>query len=167
LALPAAEARHPEGVGVTPWRKPGQGGRSFSPRDGRSPIHPTRDVPFPPRRTSRYRKWMISDPAPGGQEIALGSRNLRPKGEGTSHGACRLDGPGAEKWLGQSGEVWTVRVGGGSVCVSFKKRRTDNPQEPQHGRLTSSSGRAKAENFWACGLHQALSMKRTRDDRLR
>jgi hypothetical protein len=35
--------------------------RSFSPWNGRSPVsHPTCDVPFPPRRTGRYRKGMIS-----------------------------------------------------------------------------------------------------------
>jgi hypothetical protein len=34
---------------------------SFFPLDGRSPVsHPTRDVPFPPRRTGGYRKGMIS-----------------------------------------------------------------------------------------------------------
>jgi hypothetical protein len=34
---------------------------SFFPWDGRSPVsHPTCDVPFPPRRTGRYRKGMIS-----------------------------------------------------------------------------------------------------------
>ena len=33
----------------------------FSPWDGRSPVsHPTCDVPFPARRTGRYRKGMIS-----------------------------------------------------------------------------------------------------------
>jgi hypothetical protein len=36
--------------------------RIFPPWDGRSPVsHPTCDVPFPPRRTGRYRKGMISD----------------------------------------------------------------------------------------------------------
>jgi hypothetical protein len=35
--------------------------RSFLPWDGRPPVsHPTCDVPFPPRRTGRYRKGMIS-----------------------------------------------------------------------------------------------------------
>jgi hypothetical protein len=34
---------------------------SFVPWDGRSPVsHPTCDVPFPPRRTDRYQKGMIS-----------------------------------------------------------------------------------------------------------
>jgi hypothetical protein len=35
--------------------------RSFFPWDGRSPVsHPTCDVPFPPTRTGRYWKGMIS-----------------------------------------------------------------------------------------------------------
>jgi hypothetical protein len=51
-------------TGVTPWGKPGPIGvryPKFSPWDGRSTVsHPTCDVPFPPRRTGRYRKGMIS-----------------------------------------------------------------------------------------------------------
>ena len=49
---------------------------SFVPWDDRSPPCPTlRDVPFPPRRTGRYRKGMISAPrrTRGSQEIGLES----------------------------------------------------------------------------------------------
>ena len=90
---PCSESVPPRGV--TPWGTHGPGGvrsdlRRFFPWDGRSPVsHPTCDVPCPPRRTGRYRKGMISarpsykgvspPVVQGGQEIGLGSRNLRPR----------------------------------------------------------------------------------------
>jgi hypothetical protein len=49
--------------------------------------HPTCDVSFPPRSTGRYRKGMISAPPVVGQEIGLGSRNLRPQPEHVPRGA--------------------------------------------------------------------------------
>jgi hypothetical protein len=74
--------------------------RSFSPWDGRSPgSHSTCDVPFPPRRTGRHRKGMLSahpsyqgvrrsvgDPesfAPG-QKSKAEARQSRPMGRAVS-----------------------------------------------------------------------------------
>ncbi len=56
LSLSLLSARREEHMG-----RAGFDARSFPPWDGRSPVsHPTCEVPFTPRRTSRYRKGMIS-----------------------------------------------------------------------------------------------------------
>ena len=68
--------------------------RSLFPCDGRSPFsHPTCDVPFPPRRSGRYRKGMISaHPSYQGVRSVdrFGILKPSPWGGGTSHGARRL-----------------------------------------------------------------------------
>jgi hypothetical protein len=30
-------------------------------------------------------------------------------------------------------DLWTALVGGGNVCFSFKRPKTEKPQQPQHG----------------------------------
>jgi hypothetical protein len=78
--------------------------RSFFPRDGRSSVsHPTSDVPFPPRRTGICRQIPERDDlgppvVPGGQEIGLGSRNLRLRAE--AHPAGRRPKGAAMPWVG-------------------------------------------------------------------
>jgi hypothetical protein len=79
--------------------KPGTGGvrypQFFS--LGRSPVsHPTCDVPFPPRRTGRYRKGMISArPSYKGVRRSVWDPKTFAQGGRTSHGARRLE-PGAK-----------------------------------------------------------------------
>jgi hypothetical protein len=63
--------------------------RSFLPWDGRSPVsHPTCDVSFPPKENRQISERDDLGPpvVPGGQEIGLGSRNLRPRAEARPSG---------------------------------------------------------------------------------